>query len=130
VHEGARRHPAGAVRFLGPVKSEDLPALYRGAAAVVHPALDEGFGMTVAEAMAVGAPTVASRAGSLPEVAGEAALLVPPTDPDAWAEAILRVVHDSALAEDLSARGRERASGLTVEAMAAATLKVYREAAP
>ncbi|MCC7019941.1 MAG: glycosyltransferase family 4 protein [Ardenticatenales bacterium] len=116
------------LRFLGWVPDDDLVALYRTAACLAHPAVDEGFGLTPVEAMACGTPTVVSAAGSLPEVTGDAALVVPPDDPAAWAEAIRRVLDDAALARCMAGAGRARAEGFTLERMARATLDVYREA--
>lgn len=117
-----------SVRFLGYVPEADLPALYRGALALTHPASDEGFGMTVAEAMAAGTPVVASDAGSLPEIAAGAALLVSPSDPAAWAAALGEVAAARALREQMIEKGLARASHFSLEAMARRTLDVYREA--
>lgn len=117
----------GRARFLGHVPGEDLPGLYRGAAALAHPALDEGFGLSALEAMAVGTPVVASNAGSLPEVVGEAGLLVPPQDVAGWSSALGRVLDEPALAAALADAGRARAAVYTVTRMARATLEVYRE---
>ena len=83
--------------------------LYSFAEVFVYPSLSEGFGLPVVEAMACGAPVVTSNCSSLPEVAGTAALLVDPTDPDAIGEAIARVVSDEATREDLRARSLARA---------------------
>jgi glycosyltransferase involved in cell wall biosynthesis len=77
--------------------------------------------------MAFGAPVVCSDAASLPEVVGEAALLVPPGDPDLLAEALGRVLRDPGLAEDLRARGRARAAAFTWARAAEETVSVYRE---
>jgi glycosyltransferase involved in cell wall biosynthesis len=104
-----------------------LPALYRGAQVLAHPAVDEGFGMTVVESMAAGTPVVAARAGALPEVSGDAALLVPPDQPDAWVQALRSVITDAGLAGDLRARGRRRAAQFGVTAMASATMRVYAD---
>lgn len=117
------------VRFLGWVPDDDLVALYRTADCLVHPAVDEGFGLPPVEAMACGTPAVVSAAGSLPEVTGDAALLVAPTDAAAWAGAIGRVLDDHVLARCMSGAGRARAEAFTLERMARATLAVYREAA-
>jgi glycosyltransferase involved in cell wall biosynthesis len=83
---------ADAVRFTGRIPDADLIALYSGAACFLMPSLYEGFGFPVLEALACGAPVVASNVSSLPEVAGEAALLVGPEDVAGWAEAIWRTV--------------------------------------
>jgi glycosyltransferase involved in cell wall biosynthesis len=129
VHEAVRTLGLEAhARFLGHVPDDDLAALYRRAAVLAHPALDEGFGYPPLEAMAAGTLTVVSDAGSLPEIVGEAALRVPPTDAAAWAAALARVLDDRALAQDLAAAGRQRAAAFTIERMARATLDVCREA--
>lgn len=100
----------GRVRFLGFVEAHVLPILYSAALAVVVPSLYEGFGLPVLEAMACGAPVIASTAGALREVAGDATLLVDPHDASAWARAITRVVDDPDLRADLRARGMARAA--------------------
>ena len=98
----------GRAQWLGYVKREDLPALFTACGAFVFPSFYEGFGLPVLEAMGCGAPVVCSRAGSLPEVAGEAALLVDPADTAALADAIERVLTDTRLANELSTRGKDR----------------------
>lgn len=108
----------------GFVEDGDLPGLVAGARGLVHPAVDEGFGLPVAEAMAAGVPVVAARAGSLPEVVGDAGLLVPPGRPAAWREALARL-DDESLRAELSTRGRARADRFRWEATAAATEEVY-----
>jgi glycosyltransferase involved in cell wall biosynthesis len=102
-----------SVHFIGFADDADLPALYTGAAATVFPSLYEGFGLPVLEAMACGSPVVTSNCSSLPEVAGDAALLVDPLDEAAIADATARVLDDAALRERLIARGRERAAAFT-----------------
>jgi glycosyltransferase involved in cell wall biosynthesis len=77
---------------------------------LVQPSFDEGFGMTVLEAMTVGVPVVAANAGALPEVGGDAALLVPPTDPSAIAAAMERLLDDEALLMNCVARGLRRSA--------------------
>jgi glycosyltransferase involved in cell wall biosynthesis len=111
--------------FTGYVPPADLPALYAGATCFVFPSLYEGFGLPVLEAMAAGAPVVASRAGAIPEVAGDAALLVDAERPDQIAEAIESVLGDAALRAGMTARGRARAREFTWEAVARQTLAVY-----
>jgi glycosyltransferase involved in cell wall biosynthesis len=112
---------AGA-HLLGRVTDDDLHALYAGASAFVYPSLYEGFGLPVLEAMAAGAPVVTSSVSSLPEVAGDAALLVDPLDTPAIAHAIERVLTDPALAEELRRSGRERARAFSWERTARETL--------
>ncbi len=115
------------VRRLGPVPAVDLSALYGAATAFVFPSLYEGFGLPPLEAMSVGTPVVAAHASCLPEVLGDAALLVAPEDEAALAEALRAVLGDAALRADLAARGRVRAARYSWERTAAATLVVYRE---
>jgi glycosyltransferase involved in cell wall biosynthesis len=107
----AGRRGAGAVRLLGVVSEDLLPALYAGAEAFVLPSLHEGFGLPVVEAMACGVPVVASDRGALPETCGGAALLVDPTDPEAVADAIDAAIGD----ERLAAAGMERAAAFSWE---------------
>jgi glycosyltransferase involved in cell wall biosynthesis len=98
------------VRFLGYCPPDDMPSLYRGAAALVFPSRFEGFGMPVLEAMASGCPVVCGDRTSLPEVAGDAALLVDPEDHEALVEALRRVMSDAELRADLRARGLAQAT--------------------
>jgi glycosyltransferase involved in cell wall biosynthesis len=97
------------VQFLDEVPRAHLVHLYRGALALCHPSLYEGFGMPILEAMACGCPVITSSVASMPEVAGNAAIYVRPDDDAALASAIVRVVGDRCLAEIMRRRGRERA---------------------
>ncbi len=97
------------VVFTGYVADEDLPALYSGALAFVYPSLYEGFGLPPLEAMACGTPTITSNSTSIPEVTGDAALLVNPRDTDSIAEGIHAILEDESLREKMSADGVERA---------------------
>jgi glycosyltransferase involved in cell wall biosynthesis len=124
-----RYHVSDGVRFLDYVPDEDLPSLYHVADLLAIPSRYEGFGIPAAEAMASGLPVVYGDAGALPEVVGDAGLAVPPEDVAALTEALLRGIQDVALREQMVARGRERAAGLTWEAAALAHLQVYRTAA-
>lgn len=117
------------VRFLGPVDEADLPALYGGAGLFVFPSLYEGFGLPVLEAMACGAPVVCSDRASLPEVAGDAALLVDPTDAEALAGAITRLLTDEDWRQEMRRRALVRAAEFSWERTARMTLAVYRELA-
>jgi len=117
---------ADNVLMLGFVPDTDLPALYSGAELLAFPSLYEGFGLPALEAMACGTPVVASTAPSLPEVCGNAALLVCPTDTMALADAMEQVLTDEALATRLAERGRERARQFRWEDAAADLLKVYQ----
>jgi glycosyltransferase involved in cell wall biosynthesis len=117
------------VIFPGYVADADVAALYSAALALVFPSLYEGFGFPVAEAMRCGTPVICSNTSSLPEIAGDAALLVDPLDADAIAEAIRRVAGDSDLRASLSARGKARAARFTWEDAAHRTLTTLEEAA-
>ncbi len=116
------------VRFPGYVADADLPALLSAALAFVFPSLYEGFGMPVLEAMACGTPVLTSTTSSLPEVAGDAALLVDPLNTAALAAALARLVTDAALRDELRRRGLARAAAFRWERCAAETLRVLMEA--
>ncbi len=117
---------ADRVHFTGYVLQKDLPALYNAASIFVFPSLHEGFGLPVLEAMACGTPVVTSNVSALPEVAGDAAILVDPNDAHALADAINYVLNDAAEAARLRKAGIERAAAFTWDACAEATLAVYR----
>ena len=104
----------------------DLPALYSGASVLCLPSLFEGFGFPVLEAMACGAPVVTSDRGSLPEVAGDAAILVSPDDPSSIADGLRRALTDTLLAADLRRRGFVQAARFTWAETARRALAVYR----
>lgn len=106
------------VNLLGFVEEEDLPALYRGAALFAFPSLYEGFGLPVLEAMASGVPVVCSDTSSLPEVAGDAALLIDPLDVDGLSSAMLRVWEDDGLRAAMIKRGLTQAARFTWQASA------------
>ncbi|MBI2939214.1 MAG: glycosyltransferase family 4 protein [Chloroflexi bacterium] len=117
-----------AVRFLGYTPEADLPALLNGAVALVFPSLYEGFGLPTLEAMACGTPVVASRAGSLPEVVGEAGLLVDPTGPENIAGALARLIAQPSLRADLRERGLVRSQQFSWARCAAETLSAIERA--
>ena len=117
------------VQFTGYVADEDLPAVYNLACLFVFPSLYEGFGLPPLEAMACGAPVACSHAPSLPEVVGDAALTFEPTDVEAMADAMLRLLTDSEMRADLIVRGRDRATHFTWTAAATNLLAAYREVA-
>jgi glycosyltransferase involved in cell wall biosynthesis len=118
-----------AVICLGAVTDAQLLALYRGAAALVYPSRYEGFGLPVLEAMACGTPVIASRAASIPEVLGDAGVLLDPDDEPGWAEAIARVSGDEWERGRMRAAGLVRARGFTWARTAQVTIDVYRRAA-
>ncbi|HKN87930.1 MAG TPA: glycosyltransferase family 1 protein, partial [Nitrospiraceae bacterium] len=111
----------------GPLSLEDLRMLYSNADVFAFPSLYEGFGMPVLEAMACGTPVITSKTTSLPEVAGDAAVLVNPEDAEELADAILRVLDDASLHSQLRARGVERAKQFTWQRAAQQTFAVYRQ---
>jgi glycosyltransferase involved in cell wall biosynthesis len=119
----------GQVRFLGMLARKDLFSMIAGARALVFPSRFEGFGLPILEAMHLGVPVAASDAASIPEVAGKAALLVPPEDVAAWARAIRRLVEDPVLRATLVAEGRENVKRFSWERCADGTLSVLRAAA-
>ncbi len=113
------------VRFIGWVDEEDKPVLYTLAEALVFPSLYEGFGLPVLEAMACGTPVIAANAASLPELVGDAGLLVAPRDAEGLAEAMLRVLQDADLRATLSRKAQEKARRFTWDEVARATLDAY-----
>lgn len=116
---------AGDVRFLGWLSEPELEGIWASASAFVFPSLYEGFGLPVLEAMARGVPVACSNASSLPEVAGDAALLFDPHDRQAIATALERLLDDAALREGLRARGSIRAREFTWQRTASLTLESY-----
>jgi len=117
------------VRLIGYVEEDRLAALLAGAKFFCYPSLFEGFGLPVLEAQHMGVPVMTSNTSSLPEIAGDAALLVDPTDVDAIAEAMLRLSQDEALRARLIAAGYENVKRFSWEKAATETLAVLEEAA-
>jgi glycosyltransferase involved in cell wall biosynthesis len=121
------RSPArDGVIFPGWMQDGDLPAVYAAAQLFIFPSIYEGFGLPVLEAMACGAPVVCSNATSIPEVAGDAALLFDPFEPDAIRETMRTALADDALRESLRQRGYRRAAKFSWERAADETLALYR----
>lgn len=116
------------LRYLGRVPRAQLVELMQAATLFVYPSLYEGFGLPPAEAMACGTPIVASNRSSLPEVVGEAGLLVDPNDTEALARAIRRILEEPALAEDLGEQGRRRASRFSWRKAARAMDRLFEQA--
>ncbi len=118
---------ADRVTLIDHTQPDDLAMFYNLADCFVYPSLYETFGLAQIEAMGCGCPVVASTAGSIPEVAGDAAILVPPRDDAALADAIYRVVTDRALRQGLVRRGFTRAAQFSWDRTAMETLQVMRE---
>lgn len=120
---------AGRARHAGYVSDAERRTLYAGAVALVLPSFHEGFGLTALEAMAAGVPVVASNRGSLPELVGDAGLLVDPTDPAAISAALQQVLGDPSVRARLAAEGRARAAAYSWDASAGVMIDAYRAAA-
>jgi glycosyltransferase involved in cell wall biosynthesis len=117
------------VRRLGRVRRPRLDALYREAVALTYPSTYEGFGLPVVEAMALGCPVISSNATAMPEVVGEAGVLVDPTDTTGWAGAMLQMLSDDRGRARLSDLGRGRAQAFSPRETARRQVDVYRLAA-
>jgi glycosyltransferase involved in cell wall biosynthesis len=118
----------GHVEHIGYVDATKRRALYQGAALLVQPSFDEGFGIPVLEAMTLGVPVVAANRGALPEVLGDAGPLVDPEDPDAVAGGIERLLDDDAFAATCVSKGVARARQFSWDAMARDVYNAYRRA--
>ncbi len=118
---------SGQVRFIDYVPDEDLPLLYQAADVFALLSYYEGFGLPILEAMASGTPVVAAGVTSVPEVCGQAGLLVDPDNPEQAAEALLQAASGGKQREEMAARGLERAHQFTWEKCAAQTIQLYRE---
>lgn len=116
------------VRFIGPVTETEKPALYRGAVAFIFPSRYEGFGLPPLEALACGTPVVGSDVSSLPEVVGDAGVLLPPDDAEGMAGALLQLAQDTGFREELRRRALARAARFSWEETARQTLRAYRDA--
>jgi glycosyltransferase involved in cell wall biosynthesis len=116
---------ADRVRFIGFAPDEDKPALLRGAACFAYPSLYEGFGLNPLEALACGTPVVCSNRSSLPELMGNAALMVDPGEEGSLSEALRRVLADAALRADLVARGPAQAAKFSWQRCARETYEAY-----
>nr|WP_246544080.1 glycosyltransferase family 1 protein [Ancylobacter dichloromethanicus] len=114
------------VKFVGRVTDEQLVGLMRGASAFACPSLTEGFGLPPLEAMALGCPAIISPCGALPEICGDAAIEADPYLPEAWIQAVRRLVDDPDLASDYRARGLERSKLFTWQKAAEKLLRTIR----
>jgi glycosyltransferase involved in cell wall biosynthesis len=117
------------VVFTGFVSEEELDNLFRMSDLLIYPSLYEGFGIPVLEAMKLGVPVITSSTTALPEVAGEAALLVDPEDTEDMAGGMSRILVDRTLNETLRQKGKERARGFTWEKNGETYLEVYEQLA-
>jgi glycosyltransferase involved in cell wall biosynthesis len=115
----------GRIITTGYVVEEDLPAMYAGASLFVYPSLYEGFGIPLLEALACGVPSVTSNVSSMPEVAGDAAILIDPYDTQSLSRAMLRVWRDGILRRELRQRGIQRANTFSWEKTAHQTIETY-----
>ena len=122
--------PSDAIRYLGWVHEQDQVLLYASAEAFLFPSLYEGFGLPPLEAMACGTPVISSNAASLPEIVGDAALLVEPEAAIGWAESIRTVVNDAARLAQMRERGLAQAKNFSWERTARETLQVYASLVP
>lgn len=123
----AKYNVQDSVCFLGAVPTEELAFLYNAARAFALPSFYEGFGLSPLEAMASGLPVIVSNVSSLPEVVGDAGLLIDPNDVDGWAVALNRVLTDDDLRAEMAAKGIKRAALFSWERAARETLSVYRK---
>jgi glycosyltransferase involved in cell wall biosynthesis len=126
IHRAAHRH---RILRLGWASDADRAALLRGASVLAYPSLYEGFGLPPLEAMAAGTPVVTTDCGAIPEVVGDAAVIVPGGDVDALAGGLAAVLGDEALADDLRARGAERVDRYPWDATADRLAQLYHCAA-
>jgi glycosyltransferase involved in cell wall biosynthesis len=115
------------VRFFGFVSDKTLASLYRLASAFVFPSLYEGFGLPPLEAMAAGTPVITSNVSSLPEVVGDAALLIDPYEPDEIAAAMRRILTEPGLRDDLRARGLARVQQFSWDRSVRRVREIYGE---
>jgi glycosyltransferase involved in cell wall biosynthesis len=124
IERGSRKRD---IQVLGYVSDSELEDLYQRASLLAFPSLDEGFGMPILDAMARGVPVLTSNISAMPEVSGDAALLVDPTDVNAIADGLRRLSSDSELRDTLIRRGLARSKEFTWEKSVESTWRVYQE---
>lgn len=115
------------VRFAGYLDATDISAVYSGASVFAYPSLYEGFGLPILEAMSCGSPVVTSKTSSMPEVAGDAAVLVDPMDADELAFALQKVLEDEGLRAGMRKKGLARAASFSWDRCAKETVEIYRK---
>jgi glycosyltransferase involved in cell wall biosynthesis len=113
------------VIFTGYVEDKDTPTLYSGATALIFPSIYEGFGFPPLEAMACGTPVISSNTSSLPEVVGDAGILIPPKNEKEWANMMIEVSQNNKLAEKLKIKGLQQAKKFSWEQTAKKTIEIY-----
>lgn len=130
LDEISQSHPAIKKRIIltGRVKDEDLPALYSGATAFIYPSLYEGFGLPPLEAMRCGTPVITSNTSSLPEVVGDAAIVISPLDSDALCQSIYELYKSPELQQDLSTKGLKQSEKFNWKCTAHKTYEAYQYA--
>ncbi|MFN9173541.1 MAG: glycosyltransferase family 4 protein [Synechocystis sp.] len=123
------RHPLLRKRVIitGYIPDQDLSAIYSGALAFVYPSLYEGFGLPPLEAMQCGVPVITSNTSSLPEVVGDAGIMINPTDQDQLSQALLNLINDSTLRQTLSQKGQARAKQFSWQKCATQTVEIYKK---
>lgn len=126
LEKAARLNSKNRVYVTGHMPDQDLRAVYTGAKALVYPSLYEGFGLPILEAMACNCPVICSNTASMPEVAGNAAILIDPARSDELAQAIETIVHDTQIRENLIQKGAYRAAGFSWHETARQTLDVFK----
>ena len=128
AQEAIARFPRARSRIIVPgfIPDEELAAVYSGAAAFLFPSLAEGFGIPPLEAMQCGVPVIASNTTSIPEVVGDAGVLLPPADRDAWCQTMLKMARDATLRTELAQRSVQRAKLFSWQRFIDETLRGYR----
>jgi glycosyltransferase involved in cell wall biosynthesis len=117
-----------SIHLTGYIVNSELPAIYRGSSIFLYPSLRESFGIPILEAMACGVPVITSNTSSMPEIAGDAAVLVDPYNPAEITNAMISIISDPAKKNELKIRGMERAAGFSWKVMAEGVLDIYKKA--
>jgi glycosyltransferase involved in cell wall biosynthesis len=126
VQKSGQLNISDKVHFTGYVEQADLPLIYNLADVFIYPSVYEGFGLPVLEAMACGTPVITSNVSSMPEIVGDAGVLLAPNNPEVLAQSLLELINDPMYRQRLSILGRERAAAFTWKRTAEKTINVYR----